>query len=283
MEQLSRHGSHLFELITRRLDTKSVDQLSGVSKDIFGRVRMKYFFNYGYCMPPAGSTWWALADETAVTLEVCEDCFRDYLEASLEEGSPVIGKATKGFCVSICGVPAVIVLSYRYRAEVMGGPDTMRGSERSEKEDRTLKQNKGNNNDAVAARDDNDDKNIDDNDDDHLSGSDPDEVGQEGSDFEDVGREADDLESLHSARSFKQDGIYVTDLIPISTRVEWGTTSSQYQRFYYTDDVSIASDSTISEGSLRPEALDNDEYDYYHSDQNSTTDDPVVETSDWEA
>jgi hypothetical protein len=43
------------------------------------------------------------------------------------------GKATKGFCVDIRGVPLVVVMKYRYRAETMEGAESM--MEREEEED----------------------------------------------------------------------------------------------------------------------------------------------------
>ncbi len=58
------HTSNIFEFITRLLDQHTLDALSQVSRDICGRVRMKYYYNYMYCTPPMGIAWWHLSEET---------------------------------------------------------------------------------------------------------------------------------------------------------------------------------------------------------------------------
>jgi hypothetical protein len=60
------HHSHIFELISMRLDAKSLGRLSQVSRDVCGRVRMKYYYNYPYCVPPMGASWWMLSDDTGM-------------------------------------------------------------------------------------------------------------------------------------------------------------------------------------------------------------------------
>lgn len=107
-----------------KLDQRTLGILSQVCRDACGRIRMKYYYNYAFCSPPFGISWWRLAEDTAVTIDVCVECFQEYLETALERReSPEKGLATKGFCLEICGIPAMVLLTYKYRAELLGGAE----------------------------------------------------------------------------------------------------------------------------------------------------------------
>jgi hypothetical protein len=60
----ANNNSFIFEYITMKLDQKTLNNFSQVSTEVCGRIRMKYYYNYAYCTPPLGISWWRLADDT---------------------------------------------------------------------------------------------------------------------------------------------------------------------------------------------------------------------------
>jgi hypothetical protein len=65
----ANNNSFIFEHITMQLDQKTLDLLSQVCRDACGRIRMKYCYNYAYCAPPFGVSWWNLAEDTGTKIE----------------------------------------------------------------------------------------------------------------------------------------------------------------------------------------------------------------------